>query len=183
MKIKFLFLSLAFCAAANAATVTVTAGFGTQGLNVTNSGVAATSFAVTVGNLSGGVFTQFSTTIIDTGKVNGVFTAQAPSSLNGLAIHLLVADSTFAFGAGQTLPATGSYVILTTSPTATNFPADVAAAGGPSFNAALGSGLAQIASSNATFTPGTSTINLVPEPSSALLGALGALGLLRRRRI
>jgi hypothetical protein len=32
--------------------------------------------------------------------------------------------------------------------------------------------------------PGTyTTLNLIPEPSAALLGALGALGLLRRRRI
>lgn len=36
---------------------------------------------------------------------------------------------------------------------------------------------------DASVTPGWGTANLIPEPSAALLGAIGALGLLRRRRI
>jgi len=173
MKIKTILLSLAFAAASNAATVTVSAGFGAQGLIVSTGGLTTVPFTVAVGNFSSGVFTQFSTSIIDTGKVNGVFTAQAPSSLNGLPLHLWVGNG--AVGAST------SFLILSSN-AGTTFPADVAAAGGPTFNAALGTGVSLVASTGATFTPGTSTITLVPEPSAALLGAVGALGLLRRRR-
>lgn len=176
MKIKLLLLSLACGAASHAATVTVSAGFGAQGLIVNTNGVAATPFTVAVGNWNGTAFTMFSTSILDTDKVNGVFTAQAPLSLNGLPLHLWV-------GNGSVATST-SFVILSSTAN-TTFPADVSTAGGPTFNAALGTGVNLVTSKGATFTAGTSTIALtaIPEPSSALLGVVGALGLLRRRRI
>lgn len=50
--------------------------------------------------------------------------------------------------------------------------------------ALIGSSVADVKTTNtdATVTPGWSTAALIPETSTALLGALGALGLLRRRR-
>jgi hypothetical protein len=76
-----------------------------------------------------------------------------------------------------------SFVILTSNP-ATLFPADVSTAGGPTFNAAIGTNVNLVSATNATFTGATSTINFaaIPEPSVALLGALGLIGLVRRRR-
>ena len=48
----------------------------------------------------------------------------------------------------------------------------------------LGNAAADIrtTTADASVTPGFTTVALVPEPSAALLGAIGALGLLRRRR-
>ena len=175
MKIKLFFLSLGLVAISSAATVTVSAGFGAQGLAVSTDGVSTTPFTVAVGNWNGSAFTQFSTSISDTGKVNGVFTAQDPVSLNGLALHLWI-------GTGSVASST-SYVILSSN-AGTTFPADVTTAGGPTFNAALASGVALVRGIGATFNANTSSVGLtaVPEPASIVLGALGALGLLRRRR-
>lgn len=179
MKTKAILAALALSVGmAKAATVTVTAGFGAQGLSVYNGPASlATNFYVAVGNYSGGSFTQFSTTIEDTGKVNGVFTAQAPVSLNGLPVHLWV-------GTGPIGAADTSFVILSAN-VGTAFPPDVAAAGGPTFNAALGSNLSVVTTSEgAVFDGAANSITLVPipEPSVALLGALGVVGLMRRRR-
>ena len=165
--------ALAFPSAVNAATITVSAGFGVQGLSVTLDGSAADSFLVSVGNWDGSSFTMFGDAVTDVDKVNAVITAGGPSSLNGLAVHLMVADTQ-----------NRSFVILSSN-AGTSFPPDVAAAGGTTFNAALGSGLSLVATdSNSTFDSTGNAINLVavPEPSVAILGALGALGLIRRRR-
>lgn len=176
MKTKLFFVSLVLAAASQAATVTVSAGFGAQGLSVATDGVATTPFTVAVGNWDGSAFTQFSTSISDTGKVNGVFTSQAPVSLNGLALHLWI-------GSGAVGTST-SYLILSSN-AATKFPADVTTAGGPTFNAALATGVSLVTSTGAQFNPDTSSVVLttIPEPSAILLGAVGAIGLLRRRRI
>lgn len=168
----------------NAATVSVTAGFGAQGFSVTTDGTTSLpSFLVAVGGYSGGVFTQFGNTANDTGKVSGSFTASSPASLNNQVVNLFV-------GNGTTVENSTSWVILTpTVPLL--FPPDVSGTGGPTYSATVGTAQTLVATSNATWAPtqtlggvaGNGTITFVPEPSAALLGALGALGLLRRRRI
>lgn len=175
MKLKLLSLFVALSSVAGAATVTVTAGFGAQGLSVFDGASLAASQFVAVGNLSGGTFTQFASTIEDTGKVNGVFTAQEPASLNNLPIHLWVGNAE--------IGSATSYVILSSN-AGTAFPPDVAAAGGPTFNAAVGANLTVVDSVMATYDGDASSITFVPipEPTVTALGALGLLGLLRRRR-
>jgi hypothetical protein len=180
LKISLILGTLA--TAVNAATVTVTAGFGTQGFSVTTDGsTSLSSFLVAVGGYSGGVFTPF-TSVADSGKVSGVLTATSPSSLNSQVLNLFV-------GNGTTVADSTQYVIL--SPNAgTTFPSDVTQATGVTYAATLGSGQTLVTSVGATWSAnktlgggaGAGLITFVPEPSSALLGAIGALGLLRRRR-
>lgn len=173
--LKISAIALMSLAGANAATITVTAGFGAQGLNVTTSGVAATSFHVAIGSWDGSSFTQFATGIQDTAKVNGVFTATVPPAVNSQVIHLFV-------GQGSSVDFGGNYVLFRTN-TNTAFPADVSSGSATAtFSATALSGLTAVSQNNATLTSGTNTINFVPEPSVALLGALGVFGLIRRRR-
>jgi hypothetical protein len=181
LKLSLILGALATCA--NAATITVSAGFGTQGFNVTTNGTTSLpSFLVAVGGYSGGVFTQFGS-VLDSAKVSGVITATSPTTLNSQIINLFV-------GNGTTVENSTSWVIL--SPTAnTAFPANVTQATGVTYAATLGTNQNLVASSNATWSAttalgggaGAGLITMIPEPSAALLGALGALGLLRRRRI
>jgi len=170
-------------ASSQAATVIVSQGFGaTQGLVVTNQGVALASFTIAVGTYSAGTFSVFGSAITDTGKVNAAgIGATGPSSFNSQIINLFV-------GNGPVNDPATQYVVLRTNAN-TAFPADVSGTGSSTFNAALGSGLTLVANTpNAQWSPTATasaggTINFVPEPSAALLGAIGALGLLRRRRI
>lgn len=170
----------------NAATVTVSQGFGTQGFTVTSDGtLLVPTFLVAVGGYSAGVFTPFGA-VSDIGKVNGVITSTGPASLNNQVINLFV-------GNGTTVGNSTAFVILTpTSPLL--FPPDVTAATGVTYAATIGTGQTLVASSlGSSFSPTTTAggaagsgnfiLAAVPEPSAALLGAIGALGLLRRRRI
>jgi hypothetical protein len=168
---------------ANSATITVSAGFGTQGIVVTTNGTTSVpSFFVAVGNYSSGVFTPFGG-VTDTAKVSGVITSTSPTSLNSQVINLFV-------GSGNSIASSTNYLIL--SPNAgTTFPSDVTQATGVTYAATLGVNQTLVTSSGATWSgnttlgggAGAGMITFVPEPSAALLGAVGALGLLRRRRI
>jgi MYXO-CTERM domain-containing protein len=190
MKLRQLLIAtIATCSLAKAATITVSAGFGaTQGLAVYNDAVLATTFTLSVGSFTAGSpasFASFGSAIQDSGKVNtptGI-TATSPASFNSQVVHLFV-------GGGATVAeslTSGKYVVLRTN-TNTAFPADVSVAGSTTFNAALGSGLTAVSTgSAATWVSTASTtdggrIVFVPEPSVALLGALGVFGLIRRRR-
>jgi hypothetical protein len=168
----------------NAATITVTQGFGAQGLVVTSNGIVSLpNFFVGVGGFTEGstTFTHFGTSILDTGKVNGVFEATSPASLQNRVINLFVGDA-------ATLANSFSWVLLSST---VSFPPDVTEATGVTFNATVGNNLTLVGSQNATWSPaltlgpvaGNGMITFIPEPSAALLGAFGALGLLRRRRI
>lgn len=186
---KLLAIAIASCSLANAATITVSAGFGaTQGLAVYNDTTLATTFTLSVGSYTAGSpasFASFGSAIQDTGKVNtptGI-TATSPASFNSQIIHLFI-------GGGANVAdslSSGKYVVLRTNAN-TAFPADVSVAGSTTFNAALGSGLTAIATGSAANWVSTSSasdggrIVFVPEPSVALLGALGIFGLVRRRR-
>ena len=186
--INFAFSFALACGFANAATITISAGFGAQGIHVTEDGINAlgsveSPFLVSVGGYEESTYTQFANVIQDiTPKINGGITGTAPTSLNGKLIHLFV-------GNGTTVENSTSYVILSGSAA---FPTDVTVATGVTFLATVGSNLTLVDSSNANWFPaltlggeagnGYIQFGLIPEPSAALLGAIGALGLLRRRR-
>lgn len=173
--IKSALMLVLMAAASNAATINVTAGLPTQGLVVTTDGLARPNQLVAVGNFGGGVFTSFGTPILDTGKINGQFVATGPTSLNGLPVHLFV-------GSGTTIANSAEFIILSNNGNPL-FPADVTGIAATTFAATLSSVLTVVTSQSAQLLP-NNTINFVaiPEPSTMLLGALGALGLLRRRR-
>lgn len=185
---KYLKVSLFFGALllnSNAATITVSAGFGAQGFSVTSDGLTSLpSFLVAVGGYSGGIFTEFGS-VTDSAKVSGVISGTAPSTLNSQVINLFV-------GNGTTVQNSTRWVILTPSVAGTNFPSDVTQATGVTYAATVGSGQTLVATSGpgATWSPvsglanaaGNGLITLVPEPSTALLSVFGVLGLLRRRR-
>lgn len=168
---------------AKSATVTLSSGFGT-GIIVTADG-ANTAYSVTIGGYEGGVFTQFGTTSnpFNSGvKLGGSYGGTGPVSLNGDRVFVRVAATTAngsGFGIFQTSTqgsATGLFAADVTSAlasTSANVSSTafltLAAVGGDVLSSSFGS---------------ANNLNLVfvPEPSTALLGALGVFGLLRRRR-
>lgn len=184
--IKLIFASLLVAVgAAKAATVTLAPGFGT-GIIVTTNG-ANTPYTVTIGGFEGGVFTQFglvgeatATNSFAAGvKLGGAYASAGPESLNNDRVFVRIDIGGGKFGIFQT---TGA------SPTGF-FPSDVTAALQSSqanvnntsqlvVSSFGGADLQSVGFSNAN------NINfvVVPEPSVALLGALGVLGLIRRRR-
>ena len=178
-------ITAATLAYSNAATINVTGGFGVGVLVATTTSGVTTNTASTlqVGGYSGSIFTAFvapSISLNSGSKIAGSFVGTSPTSLNGAPIFIKVS-----------LPNTlDGWAILST---ANNFPADVSSAlasqsvtfssSSPGSVAALGGTSITGASFGA---PGSANkLNFtmaVPEPSTALLGAIGVLGLLRRRR-
>lgn len=155
-------------ASANAATVGVSPGF-VGGVFVTTDSVQSAS-TLEIGGWDGVTFTPFgaSTDLAAGAKVAGSFSASGPVELNSDPVFFRV-----------TSPA-GGLAILSTPGT---FPADVSnALQSATITFSNSTGFA-VASGDASFTD-ANTLNLVaiPEPSIALLGGLGLIGLLRRRR-
>jgi hypothetical protein len=202
--IKLIIAATLISGVANAATVTVSAGLPAQGITPLLNGTALASYYVSVGswNSATETFTSFGSVTTDAPEVNGSFTATGPSSFNGQEIYLYVGTSnvisTSGVVAGTATPENAWVVFRNTS--APKFLADVSQAGSTTFNATTTT-VVQVVKTNGvnylsgTGNPttatgwtsgGTNTNNfnlvVVPEPSAALLGAIGALGLLRRRR-
>jgi hypothetical protein len=175
---KILVASGLLSAISHAATITISPGIGaSNGLLVQSGGVTATQHYVSIGAWNGTTFTQFASTQTDTGTVNGAFTATTPSSANGQTIHLYVSLTS-----GISFNAADNWVLFRTSGN-TAFPADVSSAlASQTATFSTHTTAVNVAQSNSYTESGTRTINFVPEPSAALLGAFGALGLLRRRR-
>ena len=173
--VKLLIATLLSSAFAGAATINLSAGLPSQGITTTVDGVASTQHLLAVGNFSEGVFTIFGSAIVDTDKLNGQFVATGPTSLNGLAVHLFV-------GSGSTVENSEQFVILANTTSNPLFPADVTGTGATTYIASQGSQLSIVSSNNASLTGNVIDFTAVPEPSVAILGALGALGLIRRRR-
>jgi MYXO-CTERM domain-containing protein len=186
-------LALVGCTAtlSSAATVTISSGLATQGFTPYVNGTALASFSFAVGsyNTLTSTWTQFGDAKADTGKVGGAggIVATSPTSLNGSIVDLFV-------GTNNTIVGSTAWVIIRPSATTAKFPADVTGTGSvtPAASVPTGaSGWTIIASGDPSAIFGGTTpvvggtiLNLttVPEPSAALLGAVGALGLLRRRR-
>ena len=164
--------------AGSAATITVTQGFGAQGILVTSDGATAVpSFVWAVGNYTGDVWTQFGAAVPDTDKINGAVTAMEPASLNSQVIHLWVGMG----AAGSDADFTTPWVILRHN-TSTAFPPDVALSGSTTLNASNGANMVVVASSDPGNVIDGNFLTIVPEPSAALLGLIGLLGFIRRRR-
>lgn len=190
---KLLAILVSLSGFSGAATVTISSGLATQGFTpyVANAALANFSFSVGSYNTLTSTWTQFGSAIADTGKVGGAggITAFAPTSLNASIVDLFV-------GSGSSIATSGNaWVILRPSATTAKFPADVTGTGSVTVSAAVPTGTSGwtiIAKGDDTASFGGTTpvvggtilnLNTVPEPSAALLGAIGALGLLRRRRI
>ena len=179
MKIAKYIAALTFvCGMANAATITLSSGLTTQGVIVTSGGIALPSFNVAIGSWNGttSTFTVFGTSFSDTAKINGAQTA-TDTFFNSKQVDVFV-------GTGADIASSGSSWVVFTRATPLSFPANVVPAGNTSFTLSSSSVVTFVAKGNAEngFT-NANTLNFVPEPSAALLGAIGVLGLLRRRRI
>jgi hypothetical protein len=178
MKNLLAILAVSACArAVQAATITVSPGFNSSvDIEVDTNG-SLSGFTVAIGSWDGTNFTQFGSAIFgDTGSVNGVFAATGPAEVNSDVIFVYV-------GIGATVSTSGGQFALLRTATNTAFPSDVS-----SVSATQTVNFHNATPGNVVFVTGNNiyldgnTLRPIPEPSVALLGALGIAGLLRRRR-
>lgn len=170
-------------ASAQAVTIQISAGIPSQGFTPTNNGTVITNFFYAVGNWNSetSTFSVFGAPVADTGEIGGISVdATGPASFNNQQIHLFI-------GTGADIAASGNtWVVLDSTSATAVFPADVSVPGSATFGATTSGVVTVLASGQeVSFTQnGTAGqfLNFVPEPSAALLGLLGAVGLLRRRR-
>lgn len=191
MKLKLVKTAALACllaGSAQAATITVSGGIGstTNQITVRLDGVQTANHYISVGSWDGTTFTQFTAPSADTGFINGSFANTTNTGVNGQVVHVwvgLTSTRTFDPSANWVLfkainnaafGADISSVSSATTVTLSNFTTAVNVAQSDSYNEVL-----PVSGANGPY------INFVtvPEPSATLLGAIGALGLLRRRRI
>lgn len=179
--IKLLIAAGLITGSAQAATITVSAGLTAQGVTPLVSSAVDTSFFVAVGTWNGSAFSIFASGQ-DTGEVSGTYSATGPASFNSQIIALFV-------GSGTDIASSGTNWAVFKTVANTAFPADVSQATGVTFTMTTPAAVSVLATGNpgAGFVAGgvntnNFELNPIPEPSAALLGAIGALGLLRRRR-
>jgi hypothetical protein len=183
MKTTKLIIALGLLAGvAQAATITVSAGLTSQGVTPLLGGVVVTNYFTGVGNWNTltSVFTPFGSINADTGEVSTAVTATSPATFNSTLIAVFV-------GTGNSIANSGTNWAVFTSTNNTSFPSDVSGATGVTFAMTTPAvlnvvGKGDVGSGFVAGGVNTNNFNFVPEPSAALLGALGALGLLRRRR-
>jgi hypothetical protein len=207
MKSKFLnfALMLASVSAVDAATIAVGRGIGNPGITAQVNGgesLSAGGFYIAVGtftNASGAtevpaITTEFSsllaavaqfdvfssvtssTTGATIGTITGSFAATGgadPSQFNLKPIYFLV-------GNGETKESSTAFGIFSVAAGAA-FPANVAATVSNSVTLSSGASITPLLNAG-TVNGNVFSLVPIPEPSTALLGAIGALGLLRRRR-
>jgi hypothetical protein len=191
MKLKLVkTISVATClfGTLNAATVNVGAGVGTatNQITVRLDGVQTANHYISVGSWNGTTFTEFTAPSVDTGFINGAFVNTTNTAVNSQIVHVwvgLTSTRTFDLAANWVLfrasnnAAFGSDIssaLSSTTVTLSNFTTAV--------NVAQSTSYTEVAPVSGTNGPYINFVT-VPEPSAALLGAFGALGLLRRRRI
>jgi hypothetical protein len=202
--VKTLLVSLALIGAASATTISV--GGGTSGaLWVTSTGVTLTAAnsVFKIGLWNGTTFTQFASTdttpmaigtAVFAGKLTGNYSdnSAAATTFNNALIWYQVAVN---LGGGATGLGyfSGPDVGIAFPAVSTKFPANGAGVG-DSLAAetrnltVLGAGSTDgsrgySSAAAGSFPANSIVVGVIPEPSAALLGAFGALGLLRRRRI
>jgi hypothetical protein len=176
------------CGLSHASTITVSAGLPAQGILVSTDMNTTTPYFFSVGVWDSltSVFTAYGTAQTITGELKGPVISTTPTSVNNQLINLFV-------GTARTPQESinGSYMIFGTT-AGTKFPADITTSAAVTLTASSATVLTVLKNGNADngFNAGaapagsSAQLNLVvvPETSTALLGALGALGLLRRRR-
>lgn len=199
--VKYSLVCLLTVSAAQAATVSVSAGFGaTSGMVVQNSAgtaigaqswFAAGTFAVVPTVIAGDAasflnavnsFSIFSSSLTQPAAPFKI--AQSFSgTTNGATFNNQ--PIWFILGNGVNKDSSTEFAIFTTANN-TLFPADIAQPGGPNITLANVGAIKMLNNvGTAVDLAGPDAIRLavaIPEPSTMLLGALGALGLLRRRR-
>lgn len=172
---------------ADAATVTISSGLAAQGYTVLVNTVAPANFFVSVGswNSINSTWTQFGSSVSDTAKVGGFggISATSPLSLNGVPIDVFV-------GTGTDIASSGTGWVILRQNTSTLFPPDITQATNVTWAGSttdrvtiVGTGNVENGFNVIGAVGGNLNLVTIPEPSAALLGALGVLGLLRRRRI
>jgi len=192
-----------------AATVTISTGLGgasVQGVTLETSLdhtqlVDSANYYVAVGRYVGGTFTPWAGTsaVADnaTGspsrEVSGSFSTVTGGAFNGLQIHVYVGllASVATSPAAAFTPSGPAWAVFTRNdtnlfPTSNTIDLQTVSFAAPSVLTILARGNALNAFNGSTNTPSGSATNyfyLVPEPSTALMVAVGVLGLLRRRRI
>lgn len=181
---KVAIIALASAGLSNAATVTISSGLSSQGVTVSRNGVPLPTFNVSIGSWDGTTFTVFGSTFSDSDKINGAVTA-TDTFFNTKRIDVLLST-------GTTIANSGTEWVIFSRNTVTNFPADASQAGNTTWTFSSSSVVSIQANGEPTggldtqgnkFTTANNfDFYVVPEPSVALLGALGVLGLLRRRR-
>ena len=190
MKLKLVkTIAVAACLAGSvqAATITVSGGIGSTNNQITVrlNGVQTANHYISVGSWNGTAFTEFTAPSVDTGFINGSFVNTTNTAVNGQVVHVWVGLSST-----RTFDPTANWVLFKATNNAA-FGADISSVSSATtvtlsnfttaVNVAQSTSYTEV---NAVAGPPAvgPYINFVPEPSAALLGALGALGLLRRRR-
>jgi len=201
--INFAIGAACFCGVSHGATVVISAGLGgtnIQGvsLKVGETTLASTEFYVGVGryDLLTGSFSPWQTLALDTAtgspsnEVSGSFTSVTSAAFNGLGIQVFVGALDSASATATPFTPSGKKWAVFSSTTNPLFPTS-SGSSSQTFNMTTQATLGVVATGDPSNNWGTSSTTsgsagnhfvLVPEPSAALLGAIGALGLLRRRR-
>lgn len=206
--LKFAMFMALVTGASHGASVTIStglAGTSVQGVSLTTSAdnsvlVNSSEYYVGVGRYVSGVFTPWggTTLALDTAagsparEVSGTFTTSTGGAFDGLGLHVFVGLLSSVANASATsfTPGGISWAVFSSTANPTFQPS--AGTGSSTFNFTTTGTLTFVAKGDPTVAfngssnvSGSATNFLflpVPEPSAALLGMLGALGLLRRRR-
>ena len=197
MKIKLVasLFTLALWGISGATTVTASGGTtGAQFVTSAGSLLNAATGSILVGSMSGNIFTQFAVADVappvfgaSGGVLDGRWSGNAADAsnttaapFNGLQIWFRVNATT---SGGNGVAFFGSSLNFPTANAGVGDAINVAASSISTFNASLSTpGTAIFTAPDGTFLNGSVRVGVIPEPSAALLGAIGVLGLLRRRR-
>jgi MYXO-CTERM domain-containing protein len=194
-------VSFACAISASAATINVNRGIGNPGVTVSNfagTALSAGGFYVAVGTYTTVPTVTNYATLLSSVDALIQFGASGLSSSSGTTAGVLQLTTGITSNGGATPEAWNSqeiyvivgngnsrasstdFAILRTA-TPTLFPANVTQSVSATFAIPTGAALNPVAGAGSV-SGNVLTLQGVPEPSAALLGALGALGLLRRRR-
>lgn len=167
-----------------------------NGFGALSGTMTSTAAGLLVGGTFGGdlILARSSSAAVGDSSMGGAFTwnlTVAPANTQWAVVWfetLLASDATTEFAPGNAkygMAAATSWVTPSTEPGAgQNLSYSATPTGGAPLKMAMNNGGSSGAlPAGALFATNGTTLSVIPEPSAALLGALGALGLLRRRRI
>ena len=114
-------------------------------------------------------------------NATGITSTANPTLFNGFTLYAIIANS-------STLSTATQFALVNNTGAGTFFPTDITTSNSASINFTTFTALQTVAGGGTTTTGTPNSIHMinvvtaVPETSTALLGAIGVLGLLRRRR-